>query len=88
MRFILVIVTIAGLSAPAIAQAQRLPRTSPAEQQVRDINRSLQRQNRSLNYQQQDQFEVNQLRQDLQGSGLFRRSSGRARWAGSARRDR
>ena len=56
MRFILVIVTIAGLSAPVIAQAQRLPRTS--------------------------------FGRTFKGSGLFRRSSGRARWAGSARRDR
>jgi hypothetical protein len=71
MRFILVIVAIAGLSVPALAQTQRLPRTSPAEQEVRDINRTLQRQNRSLNYQQQDQFEVNQLRQDLQRQRTF-----------------
>jgi Tfp pilus assembly protein PilN len=66
MRFIVIVMAIAGLSAPALAQTQLLPRTSPAEQQVRDINQALQRQNRSLNSQQRDDFEVNQLRQELQ----------------------
>lgn len=71
MRFILVIVAIAGVSAPALAQTQRLPRMSPAERQVRDINQALQRQNRSLNAQQRDQFEINQLRQDLRRQQAF-----------------
>ncbi len=43
----------------------RLPRVSPAEQQVQEINRALQRQQRSLAVEQQRQFEVNQLRQEL-----------------------
>lgn len=71
MRFIVIVMAIAGLSAPALAQTELLPRTSPAEQQVRDINQSLQRQNQSLNFQQRDNFEVNQLRQDLQRQRTF-----------------
>ena len=70
MRFIVIVMAIAGLSAPALAQTELLPRTSPAEQQVRDINQSLQRQNQSLNFQQRDNFEVNQL-QDLQRQRTF-----------------
>ena len=65
MRHALVLAMIAATAAPALAQTQRLPRTSPAERQVLDLNQSLQQQNRSLNAQQQSQFEVNQLRQEL-----------------------
>ena len=48
MRAAIVIVAVAGLLAPALAtssfaQTQRLPRRSPAEQQVDEINRSLTR---------------------------------------------
>ena len=71
MRFIVIVMAIAGLSAPALAQTELLPRTSPAEQQVRDINQSLQRQNQIQNFQQRDNFEVNQLRQDLQRQRTF-----------------
>ena len=48
----------------ALAQT-RLPRVSPSEQHVEDINRSIQRQQRGVATQQQQQFEVNQLRQEL-----------------------
>ncbi|HEV2558903.1 MAG TPA: hypothetical protein VGU45_09775 [Microvirga sp.] len=65
MRALIVIAALAGLAVPAVAQTQRLPRVSPAEQQARELNRATQNQNRSLNAQQQDQFEVNQLRQEL-----------------------
>ena len=52
------------LNAAASAQS-RLPRTSPSERQVLDINRSLQRHQRDLAFQQQTEFELNQLRQSL-----------------------
>lgn len=70
MRIVLVLAAIAGLTVPALAQ-QRLPRVSPSEQQVRDLNQNLQRENRSLNSQQQNQFEVNQLRQELHRQQVF-----------------
>ena len=55
---------------PAFAQS-RLPRMSPSEQQVLDINRSLQRHQRDLAVQQQSEFELNQLRQSLHRHQTF-----------------
>jgi uncharacterized membrane protein (DUF106 family) len=57
-------------SEAALAQT-RLPRVSPSEQQVQEINRALQRQQRSLAVEQQRQFEVNQLRQELRRQQTF-----------------
>jgi hypothetical protein len=71
MRTILVLAALVSLSTPVLAQTQRLPRTSPAEQQARDLNQSMQGQNRSLNNQQQSQFELNQLRQELRRQETF-----------------
>ncbi len=65
MRTLIALAAAVSLASPAIAQTQRLPRTSPAEQQARELNQATQNQNRSLNNQQQNQFEVNQLRQEL-----------------------
>ena len=62
---------IALASGPGMAQTQRLPRVSPAERQVEDINRSIQRQQRVLQFDQQTQFEINQLRQDIQRERSF-----------------
>jgi hypothetical protein len=58
------------LNAAALAQS-RLPRTSPSELQVREINRSLQRQQRDLAFQQQTEFELNQLRHSLHRHQTF-----------------
>jgi uncharacterized membrane protein YgcG len=63
VALVLAIATTASVAAPAFAQ--RLPRTSPAERRVDDLNRSIQRQQRRLSEQQQDQIEINQLRQEL-----------------------
>ncbi len=57
-------------SGAGLAQT-RLPRVSPSEQQVQEINRALQRQQRSLAVEQQRQFEVNQLRQELHRQQTF-----------------
>ncbi len=66
---------LAALVASAIlsaAEAQsRLPRTSPAERSYTDINRNLQRWERSVAIEQQSQFEVNQLRQELNRQRVF-----------------
>lgn len=62
MRAVIVLIALTSLAVPALAQS-RLPRRSPAEQQVEEINRSLQRRQQQLGAQQQNQIEVNQLRQ-------------------------
>ena len=64
MKFLILLAALALGAVSAQAQS-RLPRTSPAEQNYNDINRSLQRQERNLRVEQQTQFELNQLRQDL-----------------------
>jgi hypothetical protein len=63
MKPLILLVILALGSASAEAQS-RLPRTSPAEQNYNEINRSLQRQERNLRAEQQTQFELNQLRQE------------------------
>lgn len=50
------------------AAAQRLPETSRSEQQLNSINRSLTQQNQGLGAAQQNQFETNQLRGEIQRS--------------------
>jgi hypothetical protein len=50
----------------------RLPRNNPTEQQVREINRSLQFQERRRLDRQQTQFEINQMRQELKRQENFR----------------
>jgi hypothetical protein len=64
MRAVIVLIALASLSVPALAQT-RLPRTSPSEREVQGINRSLRSQQQQLESRQQNQFEINQLRQDL-----------------------
>jgi hypothetical protein len=86
MRAVIALVTCAGLLAPSLtlstaALAQRLPRQSPAEQQVQEINRSLSRKQQRLGSQQQHQIETNQLRQDLNRQRTFPSMTG----PGSAR---
>jgi hypothetical protein len=68
--------TLAGLIAavfvgPAAAQVERLPQPSRAERQVDDSNRAIARQQQLLRDNQQTQFEINQLRGDVQRSQQF-----------------
>lgn len=56
---------------PVAAAAQQLPETSRSERQYNSINRSLEQQGRGLGASQQNQFEVNQLRGDVQRSNQF-----------------
>ena len=51
-------------AAPAFAQIERLPETSRSESQANAINRSLDRQGQSRLQSQQNQFEVNSLRNE------------------------
>jgi hypothetical protein len=55
---------VSGTIAPAAAQT-RLPRTTPAERQVRELNRSIQQEQRAMERQQQYQIDNNQLRQSI-----------------------
>jgi hypothetical protein len=86
MRVLIVGFALAGLLAPGLttaglAQTQRLPRRSPAEQQVDEINRSLARKQQRLGTQHQNQIETNQLRQDIDRQRNFPSMTG----PGSAR---
>ena len=62
-----VLVLLATLVAGQPSGAQtRLPATSPSERQVNEINRSIEINERQLRQEQQTQFEVNRLRNDIQ----------------------
>ncbi len=59
------------LIAPAAAQVERLPEQSRAERQVEDLNRAMVRQEMQTRQNQQTQFEINQLRGEIQRSQQF-----------------
>ncbi|MCB8821329.1 hypothetical protein [Microvirga rosea] len=59
-----------SFAAPALAQT-RLPRTSPAERRVQEINRDLQIEQRFQRSQQQYQFNNNQLQQSIDRQRTF-----------------
>ena len=63
--------TVTLLITPAAAQVERLPQPSRAERQTDDINRSIVRQQQIMRENQQTQFEINQLRNELQRSQQF-----------------
>ncbi len=58
-------------AAPAWAQVERLPEQSRAERQVEDLNRAMVRQEMQTRQNQQTQFEINQLRGEIQRSQQF-----------------
>jgi len=67
-----------SLALPAAAQT-RLPRKSPAERRVQEINRDIQQQQRLQRFEQQNQFETNQLRQSIDRQRTFSNPSPPAR---------
>jgi uncharacterized membrane protein affecting hemolysin expression len=75
MRAAIILVAVAGLLVPVLATSSfaqnRLPRRSPSEQQVDEINRSLTRKQQRLGSQQQDQIETNQLRGEINRRNNF-----------------
>lgn len=73
MRALLLAALAAASTAclPAVAQTQRLPLNSRSERQVQDINRSLQQQQRDLRQDQQTQFEINQLRGQIEQNQII-----------------
>ncbi|MGA0597217.1 hypothetical protein [Enterovirga sp. CN4-39] len=67
MRMAIIGMTLAAGFAgatPALAQIERLPETSRSEAQAGAINRSLDAQSRSRIQTQQNQFEINSLRNE------------------------
>lgn len=70
MRTLSVALTLGLLTAPALAQVERLPEQSRSERQVNDINRSLTIQQQDLRQNQQTQFEINQLRGQTQRDSM------------------
>ena len=73
-----VAVILSSLAFPAAAQT-RLPRTTPAERQVRELNRNIQQEQRVMERQQQYQIDNNQLRQRLDRQQNFANPSPPAR---------
>jgi hypothetical protein len=55
----------------AAAQVERLPATSRAERQIIDNNRALDLQQQQRSFTQQNQFEINALRNQLQQQQMF-----------------
>ena len=53
------------------AQVERLPATSRAERQIIDNNRALDLQQQQRSFTQQNQFEINALRNQLQQQQMF-----------------
>ena len=56
-----------AMAPPVLAEARK----TQAERQIEEINEALRRQQRELGEAQQNQFEINQLRQDLGRRRLF-----------------
>ncbi|MBZ6075246.1 hypothetical protein [Microvirga puerhi] len=66
------------LAVPAVAQT-RLPRTSPAERRVQELNRNMQLEQRFQRSEQQYQFNNNQLQQSIDRQRVFSNPSPPAR---------
>jgi P pilus assembly chaperone PapD len=64
MRPILAALCLVAFAFPALAQIERLPTTSRAEAQANAINNSLVNEGRNRAAAQQNQFEINSLRNE------------------------
>ena len=72
MRALVIASLIGALAAaPALAQVERLPEQSRAERHVEDLNRAMMRQQMQTRQNQQTQFEINQLRGEIQRNQQF-----------------
>ena len=69
----LILAALAAVAAPgpSLAQTERLPLTSRSEAAINSINRSLALQQQLRSQSQQTQFEINQLRNDIQNVRQF-----------------
>lgn len=68
---VFVLAASAAASLPAAAQDLRLPTTSRAERQLNENNRALAIQQQDRRFEQQSQFEVHQLRTQIQRDQSF-----------------
>ena len=72
MRALILAAGVSALAATAaLAQVERLPATSRAERQIIDNNRALDLQQQQRSFTQQNQFEINALRNQLQQQQMF-----------------
>ncbi|HVL70524.1 MAG TPA: hypothetical protein VM434_01420 [Beijerinckiaceae bacterium] len=70
MRLLAPAAILIALAAPAAAQVERLPARSPAEIRIDQMNRDIAAQQRDLQARQQTQFEINQLRGQIQRDSI------------------
>jgi hypothetical protein len=78
MRAVVVAAVLLSFAASAEAQT-RLPRTSPSEREVRELNRSMLREQRQLRNDEQNQINRNQLKLDIDRQNVFSNPSPPAR---------
>lgn len=72
IRHVIAAALCLSFATASVAHAQtRLPRKTPAERQVDDINRSLQQDQRVRGIEQQIQTDNNQLRQNIDRQRMF-----------------
>ena len=73
MRALILAAGLAAVFAPDLASAQveRLPSMSRAERQIIENNRALELQQQQRSFTQQNQFEINSLRNQLQQQQMF-----------------
>jgi hypothetical protein len=71
MRAFVLAVAIAAFAIPAAAQMDPRPPTSRAERQIMENNRQLELQQQQRSFTQQNQFEINSLRNQLQQQQMF-----------------
>jgi hypothetical protein len=75
MRHLVILAALLASVAVPVAAQTRLPRTTPAEREVNSINRSITREQRSLQIQQQNHINNNQIRQSIDNQRMFQRPS-------------
>ena len=71
MRALWFALALAALAAPAAAQMDPRPATSRAERQIMENSRALEVQQQQRSFTQQNQFEINALRNQLQQQQMF-----------------
>ncbi len=71
-RFLMTTTLLLAMTVAAAAQTVQSPRRSPSEREYNSINRSLNRDQQFREQNQQNQFELNQMRQGIQRDNLFR----------------
>ncbi|MDF3062002.1 MAG: hypothetical protein K0S06_2111 [Microvirga sp.] len=71
MRALWFALALAALAAPAAAQMDPRPATSRAERQIMENSRALELQQQQRSFTQQNQFEINALRNQLQQQQMF-----------------